>query len=732
MGAAVRKAISASNCAPDEIAAFCVDSTSCTVMALGADGAPLRPCLLWMDARAGAQCSEILEKGRGDPALAVNCDGAGPLSAEWMLPKALWLKQNEPEVWAAAATICECQDYLNLRVTGRLVAGGCNVATRWHCDGAAAAASTAAGEAPFGGRPTSLLAALGLDDLADKWPAECVAMGGLVGRVTAEAAAHLGLPAGLPVAQGGADAYVGLVGLGAATRPGAVGLITGSSHLHLAVVDAAAPRTAPGVWGAYRGAPLASLAMAEGGQSSTGAALQWARRLFAPADGEPPSLKALDAEAAALPVGAEGVVALETFQGARTPATDPLARGALVGLSLRHGRAHVWRALLEAVCLGTRASVEALAAATGAPAAVLLMAGGATRSDLWLQMHADATGVAVEVGECADAPLLGGAILAAALALHADAPDPVAAATAAMVRPARRIEPDAAAAAAYDALYRRVYRLVPPTLAPLSHRLAGGAPLRPVRRAAERRLGSGRRALVVPSLLSADAGAIAAAARDAEAAGAEWLHVDVFDGSAAADGALSSLGPQTVAALRRATPDLFLDVHCSLADPAAQVGVLAAAGAHRITFQLEALDAHADGDEAAAEAAAFALCEQIRAAGCAAGVCLAPRTPAARVAALVDAGAVDLVDVLAVEPGRGGQPFQRAALAKVAELYETYGARLPYLMVDGGVNAETGAEAAAAGANVLVSGSTIFGADDMAAAIESLSTTRSRAEDSRL
>ena len=89
-------------------------------------------------------------------------------------------------------------------------------------------------------------------------------------------------------------------------------------------------------------------------------------------------------------------------------------------------------------------------------------------------------------------------------------------------------------------------------------------------------------------------------------------------------------------------------------------------------------------------------------------------------AALVDAGAVDLVDVLAVEPGRGGQPFQRAALAKVAELYETYGARLPYLMVDGGVNAETGAEAAAAGANVLVSGSTIFGADDMAAAIESL------------
>ena len=312
----------------------------------------------------------------------------------------------------------------------------------------------------------------------------------------------------------------------------------------------------------------------------------------------------------------------------------------------------MWRALLEAVCLGTRASVEALAAATGAPAAVLLMAGGATRSDLWLQMHADATGVAVEVGECADAPLLGGAILASALALHADAPDPVAAATAAVVRPARRVEPDAAAAAAYDALYHRVYRLVPPTLAPLSHRLAGGA-LRPC---GARRSGASAPAvaLVVPSLLSADAGAIAAAARDAEAAGAS-VHVDVFDGSAAADGALSSLGPQPVAALRRATPDLFLDVHCSLADPAAQVGVLAAAGAHHITFQLEALDAHRKWRRGGGRGGGVRPLRADPRGGLRAGVCLAPRTPAARVAALVDAGAVDLVDVLAVEPGRGGQ-----------------------------------------------------------------------------
>eukprot|EP00966_Prymnesium_polylepis_P177009 4099433-Prymnesium_polylepis.1 len=88
--------------------------------------------------------------------------------------------------------------------------------------------------------------------------------------------------------------------------------------------------------------------MAEGGQSSTGAALQWARRLFGGNADELPSLRILDEEAAALPVGAEGVTALETFQGARTPVTDPNARGALLGLSLGHTRAHIWRALLEA------------------------------------------------------------------------------------------------------------------------------------------------------------------------------------------------------------------------------------------------------------------------------------------------------------------------------------------------------------------------------------------------
>jgi sugar (pentulose or hexulose) kinase len=124
------------------------------------------------------------------------------------------------------------------------------------------------------------------------------------------------------------------------------------------------------------------LNFAEGGQSSTGSIIRWAKRLFGETD-----YAQLDREAALINPGSDGLVALETFQGSRTPVTDPLARGALVGLTLKHTRAHIWRALMEAVCFGTRACVQGLAQA-GHEADEIIIAGGAVRSNLWLQMHA--------------------------------------------------------------------------------------------------------------------------------------------------------------------------------------------------------------------------------------------------------------------------------------------------------------------------------------------------------
>jgi len=397
-GEAVRGCLSAAAAASvpaSAVRALCCDTTCCTVVSLDAADSPVRPALLWMDMRSEQCAAEVA--ATGDAALLINGGGGGGVSAEWMLPKALWLSRQQ-DSWSRTARLCEFQDFLNLRLTGQYVASGCNAAVRWHWAG---------GSAP----PTSLLAKLGLSSLLQKWPATALAPGELIpGGLTAEAAAHLGLPAGLPVAQGGADAFVGMLGLGV-MDPGQVALLTGSSHLHLAV--APAPLHGPGVWGSYAGALPARAGGAprhvlEGGQTSTGSAVSWFRRHLAPDC----SFADLDAEAAGVRAGCEGLLCQEHWQGNRTPHTDAGSRGVWAGLSLSHTRAHMYRSLLEGVAFGTRLTLQAMAARGAAPRE-LVVAGGAARSPLWLQIHADVTGLPLRITRCGDAPALGCALLAA-------------------------------------------------------------------------------------------------------------------------------------------------------------------------------------------------------------------------------------------------------------------------------------------------------------------------------
>lgn len=327
---ACKQCLSSGAVDPSSIVGIAVDTTACSVVALDKNYQPIRPCLLWMDTRSAAECVDIFKLANGDPALRVNCNGQGPLSAEWMIPKSLWLKRNEPKTWAQAEYICEKQDYFNYKMTGRLCASSCNVAARWHWNAEEACKSSDA----LTGRPLTLLNKIGLSDLNSKWPRECVAMGDIVGLLTPEAANHLGLPPGIPVTQGGPDAYVGMIGLGC-IRPGELSLITGSSHLHLAISDS--PSSAPGVWGSYSGAPLLGLCFAEGGQSSTGSIVSWARRLLNDMNGRfnggDLSYKQLDDEASGVAIGSDGLMCIETFQGSRTPVTDPLARGSFLGMT---------------------------------------------------------------------------------------------------------------------------------------------------------------------------------------------------------------------------------------------------------------------------------------------------------------------------------------------------------------------------------------------------------------
>jgi len=427
LGEAVRGALKAAHVSADQVIALCADTTCCSVVAVDADGTPLRPAMIWMDVRSAAEAGDIASSG--DPALRINSDGRGPVSAEWMIPKSLWMKRNQPELFQRAAHICEYQDYTNWRLTGRWVASLNNMAVRWHY------------QSRDGGLPLSLLETLGLADLEAKWPPLIVRPGDVIDSLTRSAAEHLGLVPGIPVVQGGADAFIGMIGLGV-TEPGEMALITGSSHLHLGI--AANPVHEAGIWGTYMDAVYPDKAVIEGGQTSTGSVIAWFKRHFAPDTG----FDTLNEEAAKIDPGCEGLLVLDHFQGNRTPYTDALSRGAITGLTLKHTPAHIYRAIIEGICLGTKLIVENFGAAF-TPRRIVV-AGGATHSPLWLQIHADTIGAPLELTEVPDAPALGSAILAARGAgRFASIED----GAKAMVRTTRTIEPNEANARRYDSFY---------------------------------------------------------------------------------------------------------------------------------------------------------------------------------------------------------------------------------------------------------------------------------------
>lgn len=433
---ASKKAIAAAKIAPNKIEAISFATTCCTVVALDKDGKPLRPAIIWMDVRASNEAKSVLDTG--DDALLVNGAGRGPVSAEWMIPKALWLARNEPQNYERAHTICEYQDFMTLRLTGQRAASLNNVSIRWHYS------------TDRGGWPLSLLAAIGLNDLAQKWPSHVVAPGEVVGAIRPEVAAQLGLEPTVKVVQGGADALIGMIGLGVA-QPGQLALITGSSHLQFGVTDK--PIQGPGIWGAYPDAVYPGRYIIEGGQTSTGSIIAWLGRMM----GGTMDLEQLNRKAAQLPPGADGLLVQDHFQGNRTPYTDAHSRGAIVGLTLAHEPHHLFRAIMEGIAFGTRLILDVMGQA-GYAGTQITVGGGASASPLWMQIHADTTGLPVHVPASPDAPSVGAAILAAKGAGYYSSIDE---GIAAMVRPGTTIEPRQDAMAAYEQIYARYKALYP-------------------------------------------------------------------------------------------------------------------------------------------------------------------------------------------------------------------------------------------------------------------------------
>lgn len=448
LSSGVQEVLSLSGVAPSRVAGIATAATSFTMVCVGDDDRPLRPALMWMDSRASREAAEI--GATRSPALRYTGDDQA--SAEWMLGKAMWLKRHEPATFEATTWFADYAEYIAFQLTGERAASEDSAAIRCYYDRLR------------GGWPVDLWDAVGVPELREKVPQRVVPMGEVVGHLTASAAAELGLPAGIPVAGGGADAFVAMLGLGV-TGPGSLAMVTGSSHVHM--LQTPVPRYTKGLFGSYTDAVLPGQFTIEGGQITTGAMVAWYVRSLAGEGAGPADLAAvyrrLNEDAAGLPPGSEGVVALDYLQGNRTPHIDPSARGMIWGLSLSHGPHHIYRALIESVCFGTENIIRTMRRA-GNAVDEIVACGGALNSPLWLQAHADVAGLPIRTTAQPDVAVLGAAVLAAAGAgLYPSTAD----ASRAMVRPGRVVEPDAAATEAYGPwvdLYTDSYTAMRPLL----------------------------------------------------------------------------------------------------------------------------------------------------------------------------------------------------------------------------------------------------------------------------
>lgn len=469
IAACVRAAMAAAgNPAIDGIG---VDAT-CSLVALDAAGGPVsvdpagaaeQNVIVWMDHRAEAEAAAINATGHD-----VLRYVGGRISLEMQTPKLLWLKNHLPERFARIAHFFDLPDFLTYKATGSLTRSLCSTVCKWTYLG------------HEGRWDASYFHAVGLGVLAEDGFArigtDIAPLGAPLGRLSAEAAATLGLQPGIAVGVSAIDAHAGGLGVIGAALDGPadfdrrLALIGGTSACHMAV--AAAPRFVPGVWGPYFSAMVPGLWLSEGGQSASGALLDHlvqnhaaypalarqaaaeGRHVFALLGARLATL-AGDAPLARL---ARDLHVMPDFHGNRSPRADASLRGMISGLALSAGAddlALLYLAAVQAIACGTRHIVAALNR-QGYAIDTILACGGGTRDPLYLQAHADATGCAIVLAEEEEAVLLGAAMLGAvAGGIHADLP----AAMAGMSRAGRIIAPDPALRGFYDAKYAVFQRM---------------------------------------------------------------------------------------------------------------------------------------------------------------------------------------------------------------------------------------------------------------------------------
>jgi xylulokinase len=305
------------------------------------------------------------------------------------LPKALWVRENRPRVFERAYKFVQTTDFIEFKLTGNFITDWLNAAT-FHFD--------------YHNHewPTDLFNRLKVP--VDKLPS-VLRSSEIAGTVTQAAALETGLKKGTPVAAGGIDTYLALIGVDALT-PNSTCEITGSST-SLMVPSKHKVSDIEGRVHCEKFPMLPNFWIIWGTMSSTGASLKWFRDNIEPKA----SYKDLDSEAGKAPPGSDGLIFLPYMMGERSPIWDAYARGAFIGLSLNHSRKHLARAILEGCAFGIRHNLEIIEK-LGAHVNEIKCCGGATKSVFFGQIKADIIGKTITIPHEKEASALGAAILA--------------------------------------------------------------------------------------------------------------------------------------------------------------------------------------------------------------------------------------------------------------------------------------------------------------------------------
>ena len=391
------------------------------LVALDAADEVIRPAILWNDGRTGAECEEIEETLGLARLVALTGNRALP---GFTAPKLLWLRRHEPETYARIAHVMLPKDYVRLRLCGERATDVADASGTLLLDVARRTWSA------------DVLDALELDAA---WLPEVLESPSRTGETSD----------GIPVAAGAGDQAAGALGVGV-DRPGPLSVVLGTSGVVFASQDAYGADPEGRVHAFCHAIPDTWHAM--GVMLSAAGSLAWLHGAL----GSPPYDELLRA-AAAWPPGTEGLLFQPYLAGERTPHADPDARGAFVGLTLRHDRGALARAVLEGVAYGLRDCLELLRG-VGVEARVGRVSGGGARGELWLEIVASVLGLplertAAEEGAAYGAALLGGV----AAGVFADAHEAVAA----CVRVRDSIEPNPEWQGAYDDGYARFRALYP-------------------------------------------------------------------------------------------------------------------------------------------------------------------------------------------------------------------------------------------------------------------------------